>query len=118
MSALAQKIDGWVPHLGPQTEFLQRAEFEVLFGGAAGPGKTDCLVAAMLGDIEYPHYHGLLIRRTFPQLQEIIDRCFVLYPKLGGYYRSTDKRWIFPSGARIDLGHMQHENDKYNYQGK
>ena len=42
----------------------------------------------------------------------------MLYPKLGGYYRSTDKRWIFPSGARVDLGHMQHENDKYNYQGK
>ena len=121
MSPVAQAISeslSWIPHLGPQTEFLSRAEFEVLFGGAAGPGKTDCLVAAMLADIEYPHYHGLLIRRTFPQLQEIIDRCFVLYPKLGGFYRSTDKRWLFPSGARIDLGHMQHENDKYNYQGK
>ena len=120
MTTVAQAVSDacWVPHLGPQTEFLQRVEFEVLFGGAAGPGKTDCLVAAMLEDIEYAHYHGLLIRRTFPQLQEIIDRCFVLYPRLGGVYRATDKRWMFPSGSKIDLGHMQHENDKYNYQGK
>ena len=110
--------DSWIPHLGAQTEFLQRSEFEVLFGGAAGPGKTDCLVAAMTRDVTKPHYHGLICRRTFPQLQEIIDRCFVLYPKLGGVYKSTDKRWMFPSGAKIDLGHMQHENDKYNYQGK
>ena len=108
----------WVPHVGAQNEFLKRNEFEVLFGGSAGPGKTDCLVAALTRHIDKPTYHGLLIRRTFPQLQEIIDRCFRLYPSLGGKYKSTDKRWTFPSGAVIDLGHMQHENDKYNYQGK
>ncbi len=108
----------WCPHRGAQTEFLSRSEFEVLFGGAAGPGKTDCLVAGLTRDIANPRYHGLLIRRTFPQLQEIIDRTHRLYPALGGVFRATDKRWVFPSGGIIDLGHMQHENDKYNYQGK
>jgi len=108
----------WRPHAGAQERFLARPEFEVLFGGAAGPGKTDCLVAALARDIEHPKYHGLILRRTFPQLQEIIDRCLQLYPLMGGTFRVTDKRWVFPSGARIDLGHMQHENDKYNYQGK
>ena len=111
-------MSGWSPHQGAQTEFLSRPEFEVLFGGAAGPGKTDCLIAGLTRDIENPNYHGLIIRRTFPQLQEIIDRCYKLYPELGGVYRATDKRWAFPSGALIDLGHMQHEQDKYNYQGK
>ena len=108
----------WRPHEGAQTEFLSRSEFEVLFGGSAGPGKTDCLVTGMTRDVKNPNYHGLIIRRTFPQLQEVIDRCFRLYSPLGGTYRTTDKRWIFPSGAIIDLGHCQHENDKYNYQGK
>ena len=89
-----------------------------MFGGSAGPGKTDCLVAALTRDVDHPRYHALLLRRTFPQLQEIIDRCHNLYPHMGGTYRATDKRWIFPSGAKIDLGHMQHEADKYNYQGK
>lgn len=108
----------WSPHLGAQTEFLRRSEFEVLFGGSAGPGKTDCLVAALAADVSRPNYRGLILRRTFPQLQEIIDRCWALYPLLGGVFRATDKRWVFPSGAIIDLGHMQHETDKYNYQGK
>jgi hypothetical protein len=108
----------WVPHEGAQTEFLSRSEFEVLYGGQAGPGKTDCLVAGLLRDVENPRYRGLLIRRTFPQLQEIIDRCWRLYPFLGGTFRATEKRWQFPSGSVIDLGHMQHETDKYNYQGK
>jgi hypothetical protein len=108
----------WLPHKGAQEEFLRRSEFEVMFGGSAGPGKTDCLVAGLTRDVDHPRYHALLLRRTFPQLQEIIDRCHNLYPHMGGTYRATDKRWIFPSGAKIDLGHMQHEADKYNYQGK
>lgn len=108
----------WRPFPGQQEEFLRRREFEILFGGAAGPGKTDCLVAGMTRDVRNPKYHGLIIRRTFPQLQEIIDRCHRLYPLMGARYKATDKRWEFPSGAVIDLGHMQHENDKYNYQGK
>lgn len=113
----------WVPHLGAQTEFLTRSEFEVLFGGSAGPGKTDCLVAGLTRDVSNPNYRALLIRRTFPQLQEIIDRCWRLYSPMGAVYKATEKRWQFPGkgygkGAIIDLGHMQHEDDKYNYQGK
>ena len=108
----------WLAHPGGQEEFLSRSEYEVLFGGQAGPGKTDCGIAAMTRGIEIPDYHGLILRRTFPQLQEIIDRCFELYPYMGGRYTVGDKRWKFPSGSIIDLGHMQHENDKYNYQGK
>ena len=108
----------YAPHDGAQEEFLSRDEFEVLGGGSCGGGKSFCLILAMLRDIENPNYHGLIIRRTFPQLQEIIDRCHELYPHLGGIYRSGEKRWTFPSGAKIDLGHMQHEDDKYQYLGK
>jgi hypothetical protein len=36
---------------------------------------------------------------------------------MGGVYLATDKRWKFPSGAKIDLGHCQHEADMYNYHG-
>src|SRR3990167_6785536 len=108
----------WTPHSGKQTEFCSRGEFEVLFGGAAGGGKTDALIALATRHIAKSNYKALLLRRTFPQLQEIIDRCFKNYLELGGIYRATEHRWIFPSGALIDLGHMQHEQDKYNYQGK
>ncbi|MDD5189461.1 MAG: terminase family protein [Dehalococcoidales bacterium] len=108
----------WAPHPGAQTEFCSRGEFEALFGGSAGPGKTDCLIALVTRYIGKSNYKAILLRRTFPQLQEIIDRCFQRYPALGGVYRSTEHRWYFPSGATIKLGHMQHETDRYNYQGQ
>lgn len=111
-------MDYWYPHEGPQQEFCSRAEFEVLFGGAAGPGKTDCLIMEAARHVGHPRYRAIIFRRTFPQLQEIIDRCWQYYPTWGGIYRAGEHRWYFPSGAKVNLGHMQHETDKYNYQGK
>lgn len=108
----------WKPHPGPQENFCSRGEFEVLYGGSAGPGKTSCLVIEAIRYVGVPGYKALILRRTFPQLQEIIDRCWDYYPALGGIYKATEHRWYFPSGAFVVLGHMQHENDKYNYQGK
>lgn len=111
----------WRPHPGPQTEFCQRSEFEALYGGAAGPGKTDCLVALATRHVAVPGYQAILLRRTFPQLREIMDRCWNLYPSIGGTYKATEKRWYFPTEGRksfVELGHMQHEDDKHNYQGR
>lgn len=110
--------EGWSPFLGPQMEFCRRGEFEVLFGGAAGPGKTDCLVMEATRHVNHQDYHGIIFRRTFPRLQEIIDRCWRWYPIIGGQYRATEHRWYFPSGGKVTLSHMQHENDMYDHQGK
>ena len=92
-------------------EFCQRGEFEVLYGGAAGGGKSDALIMEALRDVGHEKYHGLILRRTFPQLQEIIDRTWEWYPKIGGQYRANKSRWEWPNGAKITLGHMQHEKD-------
>tara|TARA_R110000751_G_scaffold208951_7_gene312834 strand:- start:6120 stop:7565 length:1446 start_codon:yes stop_codon:yes gene_type:complete len=108
----------WEPYPNSQWEFCTRAEFEVLYGGSAGPGKTDCLVSLATRRVGNPHYKALLLRRTFPTLIEISDRCWDLYPGFGAYYRATDHRWVFPSGAIIELGHMQHEDDKRRYHGR
>ena len=108
----------WTPFPGSQWRFCSTGTFEALYGGAAGPGKTDCLVALASRRIDHPRYKGLLLRRTFPQLREIMDRCWALYPGFGGTYRATEHRWKFPSGATIDLGHMQHEDDKHRYHGR
>lgn len=109
----------WKPHPGFQWEFCRRPEFEVFGGGAAGPGKTDSLVAMALRYVSHPRYRGIIFRRSFPQLGEIIDRMRRLYPKAvpGAEWSESRKRWTFPSGAQVRLGHMLHEGDKYDYQG-
>lgn len=108
----------WKPHPGPQEIFCSAWQDEVLFGGAAGPGKTDCLIMEATRFVEHPKHKGIILRRTFPQMQEILDRTREYYPQLGGEYKATEHRWYFPSGKTINLGHMSDEGSEYNYQGQ
>lgn len=109
----------WCPQ-PKQIEFMQRSEYEALYGGSAGGGKSDALLVEGLRQVEQPNYRGIIFRRTYPQLEALISRSLELYPKIFKYakYNSSEKRWTFKSGAKIFFGYMQHESDKYNYQGK
>lgn len=110
----------WRPHPGQQTKFLSSPAFEALFGGAAGPGKTECGVMEALRQIHHPKYTGIIFRRTFPMLEAangIIQRSLLWYPSYGGRYNASKHYWTFPSGARIYFGHMQYTADTLNYQG-
>lgn len=108
----------WSPQ-PKQALMMSRPEHEALYGGAAGGGKTDYLVIEALRQVHIPHYKGLILRRTYPQLKEIIDKAFIYYPQAfpGARYNATEHRWIFPSGAKIDFGSLNAERDKYKYQG-
>ena len=109
----------WKPQ--PRQEiFMSRFENEALYGGAAGGGKSDCAIAEALRQVHIPHYRGLILRKTYPQLSEMIDRSREIYlpsfPK--AKYNEQKHCWVFPSGAKIYFGAMQHTSDRTNYQGK
>lgn len=103
-----------------QVSFMQRPEYECLYGGAAGGGKSDALLAEALRQVDIPHYRAIIFRKTYPQLTELIDRSQAIYslafPK--AKYNESKHVWTFPSGAKIFFGSMQHSKDKTNYQGK
>jgi hypothetical protein len=134
------------PQAGGQTKFLKSDSFEVLYGGAAGPGKTWGLAIDALGilfektqlrhrAIEIPEYRGVLFRRQTTQLADLIEECAKYYPDFGGKYLSGRKgdpgpSFTFPvcysnggtshsksGGARIYLCHLNNERDKENHQG-
>ncbi len=105
------------PFPGPQTEFHERSEDVVLFGGSKGPGKTHALLFEALRQVDKSGYKALLIRRTFPRLQEMIDRAKMLFIQMGAKWEGQEHRFRFPSGATVAFGHCEYEDAKFNYQG-
>ncbi len=99
---------------------MERFEDEALYGGAAGGGKSDCALAEALRQVHIPHYRGLILRKTFPQLSELIDRSTEIYSRAfrRARFNETKHVWTFPSGAKIYFGSLQHTQDRVNYQGK
>lgn len=99
---------------------MARKENEALYGGAAGGGKSDCAVAEGLRQVNIPHYRGIILRKTYPQLSELIDRSREIYHAAYPEAKFNEQKhcWTFPSGAKIYFGAMQHTKDRTNYQGK
>ncbi len=107
-----------------QAMLLSAVDFEVLYGGSAGAGKSDGLLIDALGlqqnAIDNRNYQAILFRRTFPDLRDLIDRSQELYPYMGGggKYDKQSHIWTWPSGARIEFGHMQYDSDRFKYRGR
>ena len=108
------------PNEGPQTDFLAAPETDVLYGGAAGGGKS---YAMLVDPLRYAHravHRALILRRSMPELRELIDKSRELYPKAfpGCKFREVEKVWTFPSGCKIEFGFLERDADVYRYQGQ
>jgi predicted phage terminase large subunit-like protein len=120
-TALANRPVLWKPNRGPQRQFLASTANEILYGGAAGGGKSSGLVALPLRWAQHPNFRALILRRESSQLGDLIDKAEKLYPKAFKGVRSKQRgdsvRYFFPSGAQVLFNHCQHERHAQIYDG-
>ena len=100
---------------GPQTDFLSASEQEVLYGGAAGGGKSFAMLADPVRYFNNPLSSKLLVRRSTEELRELIS---VSKQIPGIKFMERDKTWVAPSGATLWLSYLDRDDDVQRYQGQ
>lgn len=117
-----------------QAAFMMLNCKEAFYGGAAGGGKSDCLLMDALQYVDVPGYSAILFRKTFADLVKpgaLIDRAkdwlapFMLTGEV--QWREKERQFIFKKQdhrgkwsikvSTLQFGYLDGENDKYNYQG-
>jgi len=113
-----ERYPGW----GPQTEFLVSDEDFVYMDGGKGSGKSELLVMDCLKPekINNARWHGVIFRREYKRLTEVIDRAkywIGKFPQLHGVWNGEQSRFNFPSGAWLAFHNVENLGDEEKYQG-
>ncbi|MBQ2876919.1 MAG: phage terminase large subunit [Clostridia bacterium] len=101
-----------------QMSFIEAEESEVLFGGAAGGGKSyGQVVDALLFALKYPRSRQLILRRTFPELEKSLIRTSLsIFPRGIYTFNASSHVGKFKNGSTVDFGYCASEADVYQYQ--
>lgn len=112
-------FEGWYPVSAAQMTAIHTPAQMLMFGGAAGPGKTSLIIADAARERDNPNLRGLILRESYPQLEKsVLPKMRELYTQMGAtYVEGSKRRWRFPSGAEIRLGFISRPADISDYQG-
>lgn len=116
-----RKRASWSPHKPwpKQKEWIDLDVLESTYGGAAGGGKSDALLASALRFFDVPGYSALILRRTYPDLSlpgAIMDRAKAWLEGTRAVWNDRDKRWTNPlSGAVLQFGYCDSAADLERY---
>lgn len=100
--------------------FLKSPADIVIFGGAAGVGKTWGLLLDPLRHVKNSGFTCVTFRQTSPQVRNpggLLDKSLEIYPILGAELKETKLEWTFPSGALHKFSYLQYETDVLQWQG-
>lgn len=107
-----------------QSLLLGCDDFEVLYGGAAGGGKSDALLidawCLQHGGPSNPNHRAVIFRRNYKDLRDLISRSEDLYPAFieGAKFNSQDLVWETPAGARLEFGYLENDRDRFKWRGR
>lgn len=111
---------GYVP-TPKQREFHDATEFDTLFGGSAGGGKSRALTAHAIREcVRYPGLRVGAFRRTYGELKEslIAELANLNFAKpLGAVWNGTDYELRFPNGSLIMFRYAESVQDATRRQG-
>ncbi len=128
--ALCPEVYGnpFIPHwpLPAQVRFLGLHQhhqgagvFQALYGGAAGGGKSDCmLMAAAQYAWRHGDFAGICFRRTYSDLVlpgALLDRAMAWWVPAGARWDGTSATFRFPSGAKVTMSYLYKPNDHLRY---
>ncbi len=119
-SSRVSKVELGYDPFPKQQEFHASLAKYRLFGGAAGPGKSKALLMeAILQAHDHPNANTLLLRRTFPELEQTLLHYFRrdVPRELYSNFQESKHLVTWKNGSTTRFGYCQSEHDVYQYQG-
>lgn len=112
----------WSPRSLRQARFLAAPFWEVLLHGPKGTGKTDALLMSYLQHVGKgygPAWRGILFRRTYKQLAEVVQKGYQWIPRIfpGAEFNRSEMTWTFSGGESLLLRYMRVPDDYWEYHG-
>lgn len=108
------------PQKGAQERALNSEADVVVYGGAAGAGKSHMMLMRPLLQVDDPRFQAVFFRRTGTQLKGaggLWDEAKNMYEPWKPRIQETERKATFPTGATIQFSHMEHVKDRMNHQG-
>lgn len=109
------------PQAGPQEAFLSSSADIVIYGGAAGGGKTFGVLLEACRHSANPEFGAVIFRREAVQITNeggLWDTAMTLYPLLGARPRRSPKlAFEFPLGGAVSFAHLQYDESVLDWQG-
>lgn len=107
--------DLWTPFAGPQEQAIENQANELFFGGAAGGGKSYCLLGIALSN----HRRAIIFRREHTQLRELEDKSAMMLVNTKARYNHKDHIWNdLPGGRFLEFGGVPYEQNVNRFQGR
>ena len=93
---------------------------EVLYGGAAGGGKSEALLQCATRFVDEHATQALVLRKTRQDLTQaggLLARSHEWFANTDAHWNGEKSTWYFPSGASIRFSYLDTETDHLRYQG-